>query len=306
MKNKQTLIGSALLVLTAFIWGTAFVAQSAGMDYLEPFSFNGIRCLFASIALGIFIIIYGLIKKQKRTNSIKTLLIGGSIIGVVLFVASSTQQIGIKMIGAGKSGFITSLYIVFVSVIGLLFKKKVNYLGWISVGIAVVGSFFLCMDENFTLGIGEMFSVIGAVFFALQILLIDYFAPKTSPIGLSCIQLLVVFILSIVPMFVFEAPTWDGIHGALPSLLYAGVLSGGIAYTLQITAQRKVPPLVASLIMGLESLFAGIAGAVILHEVFTWRDFLGSALILSAVVLSQIPIKSKNKTNSERINYERT
>lgn len=299
MEKKNHFVGCLILTLTALIWGTAFVAQSKGMDYLGPFTFNGIRSLCSALSLGIFILIVHKTKKEKKPfHFSKKTWIGGILLGTILFIASSLQQIGIQTTSSGKTGFITALYIVFVPLLGIFMKKRMSWIGWLSIFIAMVGFYFLCINEKMQMGKGELFIFIGAIFFAVQIILVDYYIQYCSGVELSCIQFLVVFVFSIIPMIIEKNPIQSYVP-ALPSLLYAGVLSGAVAYTLQIIGQKKVEPVVASLILGLESVFAAISGAIILKQFLTMRELGGCILIFIAILLIQLPsfIQKKEKEN---------
>ena len=286
-----------MLFLTAFIWGTAFVAQSVGMDYLGPFGFNGIRSLIGGVALLPCIYILG--KTNKNSNEkgdVKTLAAGGICCGLALFAASSMQQIGIQYTTAGKAGFITAFYIVLVPVFGIFLGKKTGWKIWLAVALALAGLYFLCITESFSVGRGDIYVFIGALLFTVHILVIDYFAPRTDGVKMSCIQFFVAGILSMFPMAAFETTTVEGIMRSWGPLLYAGVLSCGVAYTLQIIGQKNMNPTVASLILSLESCISVLAGWAILGEQLSVREGVGCILMFAAIVLAQIPEKqSKNR-----------
>lgn len=286
-----------MLFLTAFIWGTAFVAQSVGMDYLGPFGFNGIRSLIGGVALLPCIYILGKINKNSNEKGdVKTLAAGGICCGLALFAASSMQQIGIQYTTAGKAGFITAFYIVLVPVFGIFLGKKTGWKIWLAVALALAGLYFLCITESFSVGRGDIYVFIGALLFTVHILVIDYFAPRTDGVKMSCIQFFVAGILSMFPMAAFETTTVEGIMRSWGPLLYAGVLSCGVAYTLQIIGQKNMNPTVASLILSLESCISVLAGWVILGEQLSVREGVGCILMFAAIVLAQIPEKqSKNR-----------
>lgn len=286
-----------MLFLTAFIWGTAFVAQSMGMDYLGPFGFNGIRSLIGGVALLPCIYILGKINKNSNEKGdVKTLAAGGICCGLALFAASSMQQIGIQYTTAGKAGFITAFYIVLVPVFGIFLGKKTGWKIWLAVALALAGLYFLCITESFSVGRGDIYVFIGALLFTVHILVIDYFAPRTDGVKMSCIQFFVAGILSMFPMAAFETTTVEGIMRSWGPLLYAGVLSCGVAYTLQIIGQKNMNPTVASLILSLESCISVLAGWVILGEQLSVREGVGCILMFAAIVLAQIPEKqSKNR-----------
>ena len=286
-----------MLFLTAFIWGTAFVAQSVGMDYLGPFGFNGIRSLIGGVALLPCIYILGKINKNSNEKGdVKTLVTGGVCCGLALFAASSMQQIGIQYTTAGKAGFITAFYIVLVPVFGIFLGKKTGWKIWLAVALALAGLYFLCITESFSVGRGDIYVFIGALLFTVHILVIDYFAPRTDGVKMSCIQFFVAGILSMFPMAAFETTTVEGIMRSWGPLLYAGVLSCGVAYTLQIIGQKNMNPTVASLILSLESCISVLAGWAILGEQLSVREGVGCILMFAAIVLAQIPEKqSKNR-----------
>lgn len=286
-----------MLFLTAFIWGTAFVAQSVGMDHLGPFGFNGIRSLIGGVALLPCIYILGKINKNSNEKGdVKTLVTGGVCCGLALFAASSMQQIGIQYTTAGKAGFVTAFYIVLVPVIGIFLGKKTGWKIWLAVALALAGLYFLCITESFRVGRGDIYVFIGALLFTVHILVIDYFAPRTDGVKMSCIQFFVAGILSMFPMAAFETTTVEGIMRSWGPLLYAGVLSCGVAYTLQIIGQKNMNPTVASLILSLESCISVLAGWAILGEQLSVREGVGCILMFAAIVLAQIPEKqSKNR-----------
>ena len=284
-----------MLILTAFIWGTAFVAQSVGMDYLGPFTFNGVRSLIGGVAL--IPCIWLLQKLNDKSEPVteernrKDLLIGGISCGVLLFAASSLQQVGIQYTTAGKAGFITAFYIVFVPVLGIFLEKKTGWKVWTAVILALAGLYFLCITEKFTIGKGDIFLFACALVFSLHILVIDYFLPKVEGVKMSCIQFLVCGIISLPFMFLLETPRMGAIVDAAWPLLYAGVLSCGVAYTLQIIGQKNVNPAIASLILSLESCFSVLAGWVILGEKLSVRESIGCILMFAAIILAQLPDK---------------
>ena len=284
--------GALLLTLTALIWGTAFVAQSLGMDHLGPFTFNGVRNFVAALAL-LPVILF--LRRRKSPvaqpgaagNYRKTLWLGGVLCGVALAVASSLQQIGIQFTTAGKAGFLTALYIVVVPLLGLFFKKRVGLNIWISVVIAAVGTYLLSIKENFTIGTGDLFVILCAVAFSVHILLIDRFSPLVSGVELSCVQFLTCGVLCTVAAFIMEQPNWNDILLSLGPILYTGLMSSGVGYTLQIIGQKDTPPAVASLIMSLESVFAALSGWLILGESMSPKEAFGCVLVFAAVILAQ-------------------
>lgn len=301
--NKFTIRQSLILLLTATIWGSAFVAQSVGMDYVGPFTFSAVRNMIGAIALLPVIAFLRWLREREERKSHgkihslhnnKTLLIGGVCCGVVLFVASNLQQIGIQYTTVGKAGFITAMYIVLVPILSIFLKKKAGLRVWVGVVIAVAGLYMLCMtDGSFTLQKGDLLVLLCAFAFAVHILVIDYFSPKVDGVKMSCVQFFVCGILSGICMFVFENPDITSILQAWAPVLYAGVLSSGVAYTLQIIGQKGMNPTVASLIMSLESVISVIAGWLILGEALSRRELLGCVLMFVAIVLVQLPSKRK-------------
>lgn len=296
MKHKSA--NNFLLALTAFIWGSAFVAQSVGMDYLGPFTFNSVRCLLGGIVLlpAVFIVRRNNLKgggvQGGEADSKKPggrLLAGGICCGTALAAASSLQQVGMVYTTAGKAGFITALYILIVPVIRIFFGEKAGAKVWTGVALALAGMYFLCIGEGFTIGAGDAFVLLCAVGFSIHILVIDHYAPETDGISLSCIQFFVSGILCAVPMFLYEKPRAGALLEAWLPLAYAGVLSCGVAYTLQIVAQKNTDPTVASLVLSLESVFSAVTGWIILGERLSGREFFGCLLVFSAVILAQLP-----------------
>lgn len=294
MKNN------ALLLLAAFIWGCAFVAQSVGMDYVGPFTFNSVRNLIGSAVLvPVILLMDGLKRKSgmseeeflKQRGDNRTILIGGICCGLFLAVASSLQQIGIQYTSVGKAGFITAMYIVLVPILGVFLGKKVRPLIILCVVIAVAGLYLLCMTGEFRLGRGDFLVLLCAFVFSGHILVIDYFSPKADGVRLSAVQFLTAGILCAVPSLLFEHPTWTDIAAAWAPILYAGALSSGAGYTLQILGQKNADPTVASLLLSLESVFSLLAGWVILHQALSAKELAGCALMFAAIVLAQLPGK---------------
>lgn len=292
---KHRTANNLLLALTAFIWGSAFVAQSVGMDHVGPFTFNSIRSFMGGIVLLPVILI--LRRQSGRTNKNEKngllLWIGGICCGIALAAASSLQQIGLIYTSAGKAGFITAMYILIVPVMGIFIGKKAGMKTWIGVALAVAGMYFLCITDGFHMSRGDFLVFLCAVIFSVHILLIDYFSPKTDGVALSCIQFFVCGILCAVPMLISERPKIAEIAGAWMPLAYAGVLSCGVGYTLQIVAQKNTDPTVASLILSLESVFSVLTGWVILGEKLSGRELFGCVLVFIAVILAQLPKKKR-------------
>ena len=286
---------NVLPVLAALIWGTAVVAQSIGSDYVGPFTFNAARSIIAFFfLLGLCVVLRLVRKKQgapERTQSMKDLVIGGLCCGTALAVASNLQQKGIETTTSGKAGFITALYIVLVPIMGLFLKRRVGKLVWGGVVLAVGGLYCLCITEKFTIASGDFYLLGCAVCFAVQIMAVDHFVQRVDGVELSCAQFLVVSVISTVGMLLMEQPTLEALSQCILPVLYVGIFSSGVAYTLQILAQKDSNPTVVTLLLSLESVFATIAGALIMHDRMSLREYLGCALMLAAVVLAQLPEK---------------
>lgn len=293
--NKFVLKQSMLLLLAAAIWGVAFVAQSVGMEYVGPFTFLASRSVLGAIVLLPYIIIRDT-KQEKRETDKKVLIPGGMCCGSLLFLASILQQIGIMHTTVGKSGFITAMYIVVVPVLGIFLKKKVGMKIWTGVILAVVGLYFLCMVPGaVSIQKGDILTFLCAIAFSFHILTVDYFAPRIDGVKLSCIQFLTCAVWSGIGMFLFETPNIESILSAWLPILYAGALSSGVAYTLQIVGQRGLNPTVASLIMSMESVISVIAGWAILGQSLSFRELAGCALMFGAIILVQLPDKESCK-----------
>ena len=276
--------GALLLTITALIWGTAFVAQSLGMDHLGPFAFNGVRNFIAALAL-LPVLLFMQRKAPKKTQtdeerkqSRKTLWVGGVLCGSALAVASNLQQFGISFTTVGKAGFLTALYIVIVPILGLFLKKRVPVTVWVSVVIAAAGTYLLSVQEGFTIAPGDLLVILCALGFSVHILIIDHFSPMVNGVALSCVQFLVC-----------------GILKSAGPLLFTGLMSSGVGYTLQILGQKDTPPAVASLIMSLESVFAALSGWLVLGQSMNGRELLGCVLVFAAVILAQIPLEALKK-----------
>lgn len=279
---------TSLLFLTAIIWGFAFVAQRVGAEFVGAFTFNGIRFLLGSLSLIPVILIFEREKINKH-KLIKTLW-SGLIAGVVLFIASTLQQLGVEWTGsAGKAGFLTGLYIVLVPMIRFVFGKKTSIFTFFGAIFALVGLFFLCMTgDKITFGKGDVVLIIGAVFWAIHILVIDKFVNDTSPLKFSMTQFFVCGILSITSALLTESIELSAIKSAGIPILYGGLMSVGVAYTCQILGQKKADPTFASIVFSTESVFSAIGGAIILHEIMTGRGYLGCVLIFIGIILSQL------------------
>lgn len=285
----QEIKSSLLLFLAAVIWGVAFVAQSVGLNYVGPMTLNGSRFLLGGVVL--LPLVYFRQKKRgeerkKEKGQRKTALLGGLCCGLALCIASCLQQYGIQYTTVGKAGFITALYIVIVPVLGIFFGKKAGIRIWIGVILAIVGFYLLCMMEAGGMNKGDLLVFLCAICFSFHILIIDYFAPKADAVELSCIQFFVSGILCSLAALPLEEPAWSQLLAGAVPILYAGILSCGVAYTLQIIGQARLKPAVASMILSLESVISVLAGWVILKETLTGRQLLGCVLVFGAVILA--------------------
>ncbi len=283
-----------LLLITAAIWGFAFVAQRVGSQYVGAFTFNGIRFALGSISLVPLIIYFDKRKKNDITNEsnikliAKEIIVPGALVGTILYVGSTLQQIGLIHTTAGKASFITGLYVVLVPIIGIFLKHKIGKNSWIGVGFAIVGLYLLSINDDFGISYGDMLEVIGSLFWAMHILSIDYFSNRIDPLKLSCIQFAICSLLSLITALISENITISGISSALIPILYGGLLSVGVAYTLQVIAQKNAKPSHAAIILSMESVFGAIGGALLLGEIMSVRGYIGCALILGGILISQI------------------
>lgn len=278
-----------LLLITAAIWGMAFVAQRVGMDHLGPFAFNGARFALGTISL---IPVYFIFRRMSGNNdtSAFTLIQYGVIAGIFLFFGASFQQVGIQYTTAGKAGFITGLYIVFVPIAGLIIGQYARRETWIGAGLALAGLYLLSINDDFTLQYGDGLELIGAFFWTAHVLYIGYCSPKVNPISLSIIQFAFCAIMSSLVALFTEETEVDNIIAAAEPIIYAGLLSVGVAYTLQVVAQRHAHPAHAAIILSLEAVFAVIGGWLLLNELLTPRTLLGCSLMLAGMVIAQIKL----------------
>lgn len=300
MKTKTQFKGVILLLLTAIIWGSSFLAQTIGSENVPGFAFMGIRTLIGALFLLPFILIKDKAASKKMTDeekqqkkiADKKVLKYGMIIGVFLCIATDFQQFAFYQPGAstGKIAFITAMYMFFVPMIGLiLFKKRVSLLTWLCVAIGFVGLYFLCFKtpEITAINFGDVLSLICALFFAFQILFIEKFAPECDGIKLSCIQFFTAGTISTILMFIFERPDLADIKAGLLPILYSGILSCGFAYTMQVIGQKYCEATIASLLMCMESVFATLFAALFLHESLSGREIAGCIIMFTAIVISQ-------------------
>jgi len=288
-----------MLLLTAFIWGTSFAAQRSGLEFVGPFTFNAIRCFIGGIVL--LPVIYLLDKGKKRNRILppakkenRELFAGGVLCGAVFFAASSLQQVALVHTTAGKTGFINSLYVLFVPVLGLFLGKKVALKVWISVAAALVGLYFLCITEELSVNVWDLVVLLSAVAYSVHILVIDHYTARVDGVKMACIQYFVCGGLSLLPMLLLETLRPGELIPIWLQLIYAGAFSCGVAFTLQIVAQKYTEPAVASIILSVESVFALLGGFVLLGERLTMREWIGCAFMFAAIMLSQMPKKGAN------------
>ena len=306
-KQQIPLKNSLFLLLAAVIWGIAFVAQSVGMDYVGGFTFNAVRSLIGSAVLVPLILIPG--QKNYYNSEIseeaasttsgiqkrKDLIIGGISCGICLCLASNFQQFGIKYTTVGKAGFITACYIVIVPIIGLFLGKKCSKFIWAAVAMALIGLYLLCITDGFSIGKGDLLVLVCAFLFSIHILVIDHFSPKADGVKLSCIQFLTCGILSAIPALILEHPQVSSILAAWQPILYAGVMSCGVAYTLQVIGQKNKNPTEASLILSMESCISELAGWIILGQQLSAKEILGCVIMFAAIILAQLPQKDTSQ-----------
>ncbi len=282
-----------LLILASIIWGCAFVAQNVGMNYIGPWTFSTIRFLIAGFSLLAIIPILD----KKRTHVIRPktkeekmkLLLGSVLCGLALSIGSIVQQIAMLTVPVAKAGFLTTLYVLFVPMITLLFGKKIPLKVWIGIAMALFGLYLLSMAGNLAIGIGEILLILAAFLFAIHIIIIGHFSTRVDPVRLSCGQLLIGGFATVIPMIVIEKPTIGSILAAYIPLLYTGIFSSCVAYTLQIFAQKEANPTIAGMLLSLESVFAALAGYLILHQVLNTRELIGCVVIFIAIVIAQLP-----------------
>lgn len=285
MTTKQPAY-SAMLLLTATIWGFAFVAQSMGMDHVGPFTFTALRSVIGGVVL--LPLVWWLRAPEKAANAQRSVWQGGVLCGILLFFAASLQQIGIQYTTVGKAGFITTFYIILVPLLSLRSGRKFHPLMWPTVALALLGLYLLSISETMHLEKGDAYILACSFVFAIHIMVIDYYSPYVDGVRMSCIQFFVCGILASVPMFFFETPQMGSIQAAWAPILYAGVLSNGVAYTLQILGQKRVHPTLASLILSLESCIAVLGGWLFLRETLSARELLGCLLLFLAIIIAQL------------------
>ena len=298
------LFNDSLLLLTAVIWGLAFVAQRAGMDFVGPFTYNAVRFALGSIALLPLIVIRGrgapaagpLHAPGTRPSMPIGAVRAGLLAGVILIFGASLQQIGLVYTTAGKAGFVTGLYVVLVPLSGLLWRQKTEWSAWTGAALCVVGLFLLSVTSSFTVERGDLIVLAGSFFWAAHVQVVGWLSPRTDPVRLACVQFAVCSAASTVGALAFEQPQWSSILSAAVPILYGGILSVGVAYTLQVVAQRRAPPSHAAILLSLESVFAALGGALFLGERLGTRGTLGCALMFTGMIVSQVPaLLSRNR-----------
>ncbi len=287
-----TLKSDVLLLITAIIWGFAFVAQRVGMDYVGPFTYNGVRFAIGSLSLLPLVL---MAREQRSAASqilpppgLKTILFGGAALGLTLFAGASLQQIGLVYTTAGKAGFITGLYVIIVPILGLIWRQQPRIGTWIGAFLAAIGLYLLSVTEEFTIELGDLLVLIGAFFWAAHVLIIGWLSPRINPIKLAFSQYVVCSILSLITAIIIEVITFRSIFAAAIPILYGGLLSVGVAYTLQVVAQRDAHPAHAAILLSLEAVFAAIGGWLILGEIISPRGLVGCGLMLFGMLLSQL------------------
>jgi drug/metabolite transporter (DMT)-like permease len=285
MTKQHTPFANFLLLSAAIIWGFGFVAQRLGMEHLDPYGFNGLRFLLGSLSL--LPLIYWF-RKTAPVHFSKALLWGGIGLGSLLFIAASLQQVGLQYTTVANAGFITGFYLILVPIIGIVLKHKTNLNTWFGAILTLVGLYFLSVKADFTMGYGDLLNLIGALFWAIHLLTIDYLSTRVNPIQLASMQFFVCGVLSLIVALVIEHPTLEQIQLAWQPIVYSGLLSVGLAYTLQVIAQRHAHPSHAAIILSLEAVFAAVGGVLFLNESLDGRALLGCGLMLVGMLISQI------------------
>lgn len=293
LTDKKNFLGTLELLLAAFIWGSAFIAQSVGMDHIGPFTFQSVRFLIGGIVL---LPVISIRKRMAKNGTVKTdneskakLLKSGVICGLFLTVAASFQQVGLVYTTPGKAGFLTTLYVLFVPLFSLFFKKIPSINVWLAVIGATMGLYLLCMNGTLALSFGDTLVFISALCYAAHIIAVDKLSSGVDPIKLSSIQFLTVGVVSLIPMLTLETPDVSSIMSAWLPILYTGILSSGVAYTLQVVAQRHTEPTVAAITMSFESVFAVISECLILLNFPTFKESIGCIIMFGAIILAQLP-----------------
>lgn len=293
---------TACLLGTAMIWGLAFVAQRTGMDSIGPFYFSAFRMLLGSAALWAVALIAGIknrsgadeppAEEEKRQNR-RALWTGGVSCGIIIFFASNLQQIGLVSVDAGKTGFITALYILLVPIFGIFLKHRTSIFNWAGALLGAIGLYFLCITSDFSISPGDLTVLIGAFFWAVHIIFVDHFAPRVNAVKLTAVQFLVAGTISLAVALFRETVSLEAVQGAGTAIAYTGIMSTAVAFTLQALGQKNANPTAAAIIMSTGALFATLTGFVILGETLTERELTGCAFMMAAVIISQLPSKGK-------------
>ncbi|RJQ64304.1 MAG: DMT family transporter [Desulfobacteraceae bacterium] len=286
--NRQVAKSDGILLLTALIWGVAFVAQRVGMEFVGPFTFNGIRFALGSLVLVPFILKNNYAERRRPAPGFREIGWGGAAAGVVLFTGASLQQVGLVFTTAGNAGFITGLYVVFVPVLGLFFGQKTDAGTWLGTFLAASGLYLLSITEGFHIAFGDLLELLGAFVWAGHVLIIGWLSPRFSAVKLAFFQFAACSALSLATAALFEPIALTAVYHAGIPILYGGLLSVGVAYTLQVVAQKNAHPTHAAILLSLEAVFAAIGGGFLLGETLTTRGFIGCALMLSGMLLSQL------------------
>lgn len=299
-QRKNNLYGSLILMLCAIIWGSSFVAQTTGAEFVGPFTFISMRSFLGAAALVPVIAAMGAFKKKKgivtkmSAEDKRTLLKGGTACGVVLFFASNLQQLGIDGgTEPGRAAFITALYILLVPIFSLFLGKKIRAIIWPCVVVSIVALYLLCVKEGGRTQFSDLYVLACAVCYTVHILVIDKVSPKVDGVMLSMLQFLVAGVMSAIPMILFEDVSIENLIKAAPSIAYSGIMSSGVAYTLQILGQQKTEPTIATMVMSLESVFGVLTAMIILHQIPTLREGIGCVLMFAAIIVAQLPEKNK-------------
>jgi len=287
--KKYALRSDILLIIAAAIWGFAFVAQRVGMEYMGPFTFNGVRFALGCISLIPLIIFFNHKKKKKKDTCEKQKnLIPGIFTGLILFVAATLQQIGMTYTTAGKAAFITGLYVVLVPILGIFLKQYIKIYSWLGALLAITGLYLLCINSDFSISTGDLFVLAGSLFWAIHILIIDYYSNKVDVLKLSCLQFITCSSISLIVAFIIETITISALMAGIVPLLFGGVVSVGVAYTLQVVAQKHAQPSHVAIILSMETVFATIGGFLILNEVLPLRSIIGCLFMLAGMLIPQI------------------
>ncbi len=290
--SKKT-IANGLLLLTAIIWGTAFAFQKQGVETIEPLTFGAARCTLSAAAVGLVAFLLERGKERSREYRMNTIK-GGLICGIFLTIATNLQQIGLVYTTAGKAAFITAMYMVLIPVISFfILRRRIGLQAWIAVALAVAGLYLLCINGDFSIGRGDIFVIACALSFAVQMLFVDRYSPKASPVGISAVQFIFNAAVTWILALIFESPSLPSLMEVKSDILYCGVVSGGVGYTLQIVGQKDTDPTTAGLLLSLESVFGALAGMLLLREAMSMREALGAAIMFIAIIMVQIPLRKK-------------